>query len=138
MASAPAGTGPPVKMRTVSPGPTVAAERPAGRRFADHAQARAGGLRIGRPHGVAVHRGDRQRRLGQARRDVLRQHAPGGGGERHDLGGQRREPADDPRPGFGHRDHGEPRDQSPERPPDFSSSRMSPMVMPRSIALHMS
>ena len=63
IASAPAGTAPPVKMRTASPGPTATVQIAARRGLADDAERPADLRGVGGAHGIAVHGRDRHRRL---------------------------------------------------------------------------
>ena len=86
--SAPGGTTPPVKMRAASPSPTLAAERMAGRDFADHLERRRHCRDARRAHRVAVHRREILRRLRAQRRDVGGEHAAMRVGQRGLFGGQ--------------------------------------------------
>ena len=65
-ASAPSGTGAPVKMRTASPGPSAPAKRSPARDMPT-TLSRAPDCRLGGAHGVAVHGGGGEGRLRQRR-----------------------------------------------------------------------
>ena len=102
---------------------------------------RAPALRVSGAHRVAVHGGRREGRLRQARGDVFREDAAEAIGERHTLGRQRLDTGQEPRHRLVDRKKAHPfarARQSPERPPLFSSSRMSVIDMPRSAAFAMS
>ena len=118
-----------------------AGEALAGARHADDLKRRAG-RRLGGAHGVAVHGGGGEGRLRRARRKVVGEHAAGRIGERHGLGRQRLDAGEKPRAAPRRPEAGSSlapsARQSPERPPVFSSSRMSVMRMPRSAAFAMS
>ena len=91
--SAPSGIGAPVKMRTASPGQSARrAARPAVTRSTTASRVSRVDVEIGVPHRVAVDRRIVERRQVDRRHDILGEHAPDRGGERHgfDLGDRRR------------------------------------------------
>ena len=59
-----------------------------GRDVAHHLELGRNGFEIGRPHGIAVHRRDRERRLGAPRRHLLGQHTAQALRQRHLFGAQ--------------------------------------------------
>ena len=148
IASAPGGTGAPVKMRTASPGADGAVVVAAGGGHADHLQGggRPGG--VGGAHGIAVHGGGVEGRLAAPRLERLAKRAPAGLGERHVIARHRGGADDDA--GDGLVDGKERRHlrfslgrfslvfHVPDLPPRFSIRRMPVMAMPRSTALAMS
>ena len=112
-ASAPSGITPPVKIRTASPAPTLALERPSRRDLADHLQPRRQFGGIGRAHRIAVHRRHRLRRLRPPRRDVAREHAVIGGIERDHFFGQRVGAGEDRGKRIGNRHQGHGQEDAP-------------------------
>ncbi len=108
-------------------------------RHADHLEPRTG-FRFRGAERVAVHRGSREGRLRQQRRHVLGQDASERLVERHGFGGERRHAREKLRNRLvdGKQAHLAFARQSPERPPVFSSSRISVIRIARSAALAMS
>ena len=94
--------------------------------------------RIGRAHRPAVHRRAGVGRLIAQRVDVLAERAAQRFGEGDRLERQRLDPRQHPRPRFVDRWDAHGARQSPEAPPDFSSSRTPSITMPRSAAFSMS
>ena len=139
--SAPSGTGAPVKIRTASPGPTAPAKRaPAVETPTTRSRA---------PGTPRLRRGPRSRpsprrrtAAGRAKPTTSRrQHAPGGLGQRHLLGAERRERARSSRACASATLDQRPRhgaSKRPDLPPSLSASRISPITMPRSTAFSMS
>ena len=143
MASAPSGSGAPVKIRTASPGPT-APRKPRPAALAPITRKRAGRRGdIGGAHGVAVHGGGGEGRLRPQRRDVARRACAR---RRHASGtvlGRERLPRSPARgasaSSTGEQAHGAVRPRTgPERPPLLRSSRTPSIRMPRSAAFTMS
>ena len=118
-------------------GADLPAEPGPGRHLGDDAQLDRDFDQILGAHGVAVHRRDREGRLGAARRDVLGEHAAEPVDQRNLLGRQRRERFEQTRQRFFDGNHGSA-SQSPDLPPDLRNRRRSVTTIPRSTALHMS
>ena len=115
----------------------MAAEPGPGRHLGDDAQFDRDLAEIVGAHRIAVHRRDRERRLGAARGDILGEHPAEPVGERDLLGRQGFDQGQQARQRFFDRNHGFA-SQSPDLPPDLRSRRRSVTTMPRSTALHMS
>jgi hypothetical protein len=83
-----------------------AVEAAAGGGLADLLEGRRHRSHVFGPHGIAVHRRDRDRRLGHARSDVLGEYAAERVGDAHVFGGEARHAAQHLRLRLGDRDHG--------------------------------
>ena len=94
MASAPMGNGPPVKMRTVSPGISAWSYEPPAGAWPTSFSVVGSGRHVLGAHGIAVHGREIGGRLGEARFGETASTRPGGVGDRHHLGRQRLEGRD--------------------------------------------